>query len=99
MPQNEEGGDDESENAEIHLPNDIPWLGHAFPFATANETKLNLRQSLYSSLPDAEKARRLATIYYRHCAWMCVWSCRSSSVIRVNEHETQVHAYPRCRVL
>ncbi|EKM50386.1 uncharacterized protein PHACADRAFT_263665 [Phanerochaete carnosa HHB-10118-sp] len=68
--QNEEGGDDEAENTEIHLPADIPWLGHAFPFATANETKLNIRQSLYSSLPEVEKARRLATVYYRHCAWM-----------------------------
>lgn len=74
-PQNEEGGDDETENAEINLPNDLPWLGHAFPFATAAETRLNVRQSLYSSLPDAETARRMSNVYYRHCAWMCVLPC------------------------
>lgn len=67
---NEEGGDDETENAEISLPADIPWLSHTFPFATANATKLNMRQSLYSSLPDVEKARRLVNIYYKYCAWM-----------------------------
>jgi hypothetical protein len=70
--QNEEGGGDETENAEIHLPNDLPWLGHAFPFATAAESRLQVRQWLLSSLPDAETASRLSKIYYKHCAWMWV---------------------------
>ncbi|KIP05474.1 hypothetical protein PHLGIDRAFT_108161 [Phlebiopsis gigantea 11061_1 CR5-6] len=68
--QNEEGGDDETENAEIALPTDLPWLGYTFPFATVTDTKLEVRRSLFNALPNSEKASHLAAIYYRHCAWM-----------------------------
>lgn len=85
-PQNEEGEDDETEIAEIILPNDLslPWLGHAFPFATVTKARLEVRQLLFTSLPERETARRMAEVYYRHCAWMCVWFRRPVEIAGVN---------------
>lgn len=71
--QNEEGEDDDVESPEFSLPTDIPWLSHTFPFsASIRETSAGLRESIMSYLPDAMRARRLADIYYKHAAWMCV---------------------------
>ena len=68
------GGDDETENAEIALPTDIPWLSHIFPFApTPSETRLDVRHFLLSSLPEVGQARHLVQIYYRHSGWMYVF--------------------------
>ncbi|KAF8630740.1 hypothetical protein AX17_005335 [Amanita inopinata Kibby_2008] len=70
---NEEGSDaeDESPNLETGMPSDIPWLQHAFPFASlAPKAAENVRASLISCLPKTTIAKELCTIYFRHAAWM-----------------------------
>jgi hypothetical protein len=55
------------------MPSDVPWLAHAFPFASSvNETAENVRASIVSILPSVEVARSLYGTYYRHAAWMYV---------------------------
>lgn len=57
----------------MQLPTDIPWLSHTFPFYTAvNETAGGIRDAVLAALPDHAKARRLATVYFKHAAWMYV---------------------------
>ncbi|KAI0372783.1 hypothetical protein BV20DRAFT_1119753 [Pilatotrama ljubarskyi] len=69
--QNEAGSDDEGDSPQMQLPTDIPWLSHTFPFYTAvSETAGGIRGAVLDALPDRTKARRLATIYFKHAAWM-----------------------------
>ncbi|OCH93710.1 hypothetical protein OBBRIDRAFT_790061 [Obba rivulosa] len=69
--QNEEGADDDVESPQVTLPTDIPWLSHTFPFASSvDETAAVVRGQIVQLLPDVEKARQLAEIYYKHAAWM-----------------------------
>ncbi|KAI0349656.1 hypothetical protein OH77DRAFT_1499462 [Trametes cingulata] len=70
---NEAGSDDEGESPQMQLPvpADIPWLSHTFPFYTAvSETAGGIRSLVLDALPERTKARRLATIYFKHAAWM-----------------------------
>ncbi|KAI0331503.1 hypothetical protein GY45DRAFT_1345320 [Cubamyces sp. BRFM 1775] len=68
---NEAGSDDEEDSPQMQLPTDIPWLSHTFPFYTAvNETAGGIRNAVLAALPDHAKARRLATVYFKHAAWM-----------------------------
>ncbi|KAI8996354.1 fungal-specific transcription factor domain-containing protein [Trametes punicea] len=69
--QNEAGSDTEDDSPQIQLPADIPWLSHKFPFYTAlDENAGGIRDAVLAALPDHAKARRLASIYFKHAAWM-----------------------------
>ncbi|KAF8343443.1 hypothetical protein F5887DRAFT_972939 [Amanita rubescens] len=69
-----EGGssdDEESPDSESLIPIDIPWLQHAFPFATFPAHTIDThRAALIDSLPPKSFARGLSDIYFRHAAWM-----------------------------
>lgn len=70
--QNEEPRDEEgTSRPELGLPNDLPWLSHAFPFTSSvKASSQNVRETLMGCLPDPLEARRLADIYYNNAAWM-----------------------------
>ncbi|KAI9064177.1 hypothetical protein FKP32DRAFT_1591599 [Trametes sanguinea] len=69
--QNEAGSDDEEGSPQISLPTDIPWLSQSFPFHVAmDESEDGIRNAVLAALPDHTKARRLASIYFKHAAWM-----------------------------
>ncbi|KAI0763750.1 hypothetical protein BD413DRAFT_483629 [Trametes elegans] len=69
--QNEAGSDDESDSPQIQLPADIPWLSQSFPFYTpVNGSAEGITNAVLSALPDHAKARRLASLYFKHAAWM-----------------------------
>ncbi|OSD03011.1 hypothetical protein PYCCODRAFT_1444750 [Trametes coccinea BRFM310] len=68
---NEAGSDDEEGSPQISLPTDIPWLSQNFPFHVAmDESEDGIRTAVLAALPDHTKARRLASIYFKHAAWM-----------------------------
>ncbi|KIY70755.1 hypothetical protein CYLTODRAFT_419434 [Cylindrobasidium torrendii FP15055 ss-10] len=72
---NEEGSEEEHEEVSpfqiSHLPSDIPWLAHVFPFASvATNNAENIRRTLIGFLPAETEASRLCQLYYQHAAWM-----------------------------
>ncbi|EAU90340.1 hypothetical protein CC1G_09022 [Coprinopsis cinerea okayama7 len=70
----EEGSDEEetlSSQYAPHMPQDLPWLSHGFPFTSAvNKTSEAVRASITSHLPAPAAAKRIANLYFRHAAWM-----------------------------
>jgi hypothetical protein len=74
--QNEAGSDDDddSSNAQDQLiPPDLSWLTSAFPFNTVGiKSALDIRTTITGYLPDANIARTLCDLYFRHASWMCV---------------------------
>ncbi|EGO23157.1 hypothetical protein SERLADRAFT_471933 [Serpula lacrymans var. lacrymans S7.9] len=53
------------------MPSDIPWLSHAFPFAsTTAKLAENTRGTLLSFLPRASTTRNIADMYYKHAAFL-----------------------------
>lgn len=72
--QNEEGSDEEehvSPPFAPHIPQDLPWLSHGFPFTSAVDKALDqVRGSIQGHIPDLETTKRLANLYFCHAAWM-----------------------------
>ncbi|KAG5637686.1 hypothetical protein H0H81_003602 [Sphagnurus paluster] len=72
--QNEEGLDEEEERVthSSPQPTSLPWLDHAFPFASpANKSTENIRGSILPYLPQTlTAAKKICDIYFRHAAWM-----------------------------
>ncbi|KAK7679489.1 hypothetical protein QCA50_017543 [Cerrena zonata] len=67
----EEGQEEDAEDNKIPLPSEIPWLNHTFPVSSTNSQSVkDVQGSLMVLLPEVEKARRLAELYFRHAAWM-----------------------------
>lgn len=55
------------------IPADLSWLTSAFPFNNVGiKSALDIRTTITGYLPDANTARTLCDIYFRHASWMCV---------------------------
>ncbi|KAI0047246.1 hypothetical protein FA95DRAFT_1559311 [Auriscalpium vulgare] len=73
---NEKGSSDEEDqdvlsSPDVPQPTNVPWLSHAYPFATVDPRSVaEVKSHLYSFLPDSATAQSLADVYYRHAAWM-----------------------------
>ncbi|KXN89389.1 hypothetical protein AN958_05762 [Leucoagaricus sp. SymC.cos] len=72
--QNEGGSDDDEDSSSTQdavMPADLSWLTSAFPFSTAGvKTAMELRSTIMGYLPNANTARKLCDMYFRHAAWM-----------------------------
>lgn len=75
--QNEEGSDDDEDSQstqEQTVPADLSWLTSAFPFNTIGvKTAIDIRTTIMGYLPNANAARKLCDLYFRHAAWMHVY--------------------------
>ncbi|KAH9914938.1 uncharacterized protein B0H18DRAFT_1087702 [Fomitopsis serialis] len=68
---NEEGDEDAIENPQSILPTSLPWFNYAVPLGdSVHQTFPDVRASLVGLLPDITEARRLASLYFKHAAWM-----------------------------
>ncbi|TFK25635.1 hypothetical protein FA15DRAFT_668330 [Coprinopsis marcescibilis] len=69
---NEEGSDEEEASQFTpHMPQDLPWLSHGFPFTSAvSKTSESVRESISVHIPALSTAKRIADLYFRHAAWM-----------------------------
>ncbi|EKM81972.1 hypothetical protein AGABI1DRAFT_70548 [Agaricus bisporus var. burnettii JB137-S8] len=72
--QNEGGSDDEDDSSSTQdqmIPADLSWLTSAFPFNNVGiKSALDIRTTITGYLPDANTARTLCDIYFRHASWM-----------------------------
>jgi hypothetical protein len=75
--QNEEGSEDEEDSSSTQdgmIPADLSWLTSAFPFNTIGvKTAMDIRSTIMGYLPNANNARKLCELYFRHAAWMHVY--------------------------
>ncbi|TFY61761.1 hypothetical protein EVJ58_g4311 [Rhodofomes roseus] len=67
--QNEEGDEDPIENTQSIIPTTLPWLSYTFPLGDSIKVP-DVRTNLLALLPDINEARRLASLYFKHAAWM-----------------------------
>ncbi|KAI0629194.1 hypothetical protein C8Q77DRAFT_1066223 [Trametes polyzona] len=93
--QNEAGSDEEEDSPQIALPPDVPWISQTFPFYTAigGTSGSKIRDVVVAALPKREEAQRLATIYFKHAAWMYTpipeAEFNESILARVYDHRMQ----------